>query len=226
MARRSRPTIGQPNRWNRWEDFCLRCLHLALARLRSAAGLPQGENALNARLLEEIRIAARELCPQGFSYPPIRAECPVQPYGASDESHRRLKPTPDITWGYEDDREPDPLKATRDFVIECKRIGPRTASGWVFTTHYVDDGVSRFADPEKRYGEGVPSGAIVGYWQGGVVQKLYTEVAVAASSRELSTISRVSRKWRPRGVTQLTQTIERTFEVSPFRLIHLWLDLR
>ena len=84
-----RPTIGRRNRWDEWEGFCLRCLCLALKRLRSKAPLPEGENALNASLFDELRLAARDLRPSGFLYPPIRAECPH----AAIRRFRRISPT-------------------------------------------------------------------------------------------------------------------------------------
>jgi hypothetical protein len=225
MSAGSRALIGRRGLWCDWEDFCFRCLRRALRRLRMGHNLPEGENALNARLFDELRIAARELASRSFSYPPIRCECPVQPYGVSDEDHRRLKATPDITWGYEDEREPDPLLATRDFVIECKRLRSPTAAGWIFTTHYAEDGISRFVDPMKRYGEGVNSAAMVGYWQDESVTILHSEVCNKARQAGLPALSRVSTKWRHKGVTELLHSFARSFPLSPFQLHHFWIDL-
>lgn len=221
-----RPRIGRSKRWDEWEDFCVRCLGVALGRLQSKAQLPEGENALNTHLFDELRIAARQLSPSGYSYPPIRVECPVQPYGTSDEDHRRLKATPDITWGYEDQREPNPLRATRDFVIECKRIRSPTAAGWIFTTHYVQDGLSRFVDPLKRYAVGVGSGAMVGYWQNTSASTLHSQVATAAQKSGLPAVSRISGNWIRGGITEWSHFFERPFPISPFRLRHFWIDLR
>ncbi len=100
MKARNRPKISRRRRWDDWETFCLKCLHLALKLMSTQSALPDGENALNTRLFDELRKAARKIRPKG-GYPPIRSECPVQPFGVSDESHRRLKAAPDITWGYE-----------------------------------------------------------------------------------------------------------------------------
>jgi hypothetical protein len=226
MTDRAAPKIGRRNRWSEWEAFCLQCLRLALKRLRKKTSLPEGENALNAYLFDELRRAARELCPEGYAYPPIRAECPVQPHGISDESHRRLKATPDITWGYEDDAEPDPLRATRDFVIECKRVRSPTGAGWVFTKHYADDGMNRFIDPAKRYAEGVGSAIVVGYWQDSSASALHSEVTTAATLLGFPVFSRKSKAWKARGVTELDHVFDRPFSVSPFRLHHFWVDLR
>ncbi len=226
MKRQSRPKIGQRDRWNKWEEFCLKSLRLALKRLRRKAALPEGENALNSRLFDELRLAARDLCPKGFSYPPIRSECQVQPYGVSDESHRRLKATPDITWGYEDNRQSDPLKATRDFVIECKRVRTPMQSGWVFTTHYVEDGIKRFLDPTKRYAEGVGSAAMVGYWQDSAGHALHAQIRAAAQNAGITAVAETLPTWRSRAISEHSHVFSRPFEVSPIRLNHLWIDLR
>ena len=224
MNRRVRPVIGQKDPWDEWQSYCLACLRLALARLRGRESLPEGENSLNTCLFDQLRIAARELCPLGSSYPPIRAECQVQPYGESDESHRRLKAAPDITWGYEDDREPNPLKATRDFVIECKRVRSPTTSGWIFTKHYVDDGVSRFMDAGKRYGEGVSSAAMVGFWQDGADDSHQSEINSRLKNASLPALASASSN--SEGIGERCHTFTRSFVISPFRLLHLWVDLR
>jgi hypothetical protein len=150
----------------------------------------------------------------------------VQPYGVSDESHRRLKAAPDITWGYEDDREADALKATRDFVIECKRVRTPTKSGWVFTTHYVEDGIKRFLDPSKRYAEGVGSAAMVGYWQDNAADALHAEVTTACREAGCIAVAEIPPKWHSGGVSELSHTFPRSFQVSPIRVCQLWVDLR
>ena len=220
-----RPSIGQHRKWASWQQFCLKCLDMSLRRLRTKPLLPEGENALNALLFKELRLAARELSPKGFGYPPIRAECPVQPHGASDESHRRLKATPDITWGYEDDREPDALKATRDFVIECKRIRSPTNSGWAFTVRYVQDGICRFRDSNKRYAEGVACAVMVGYWQNSDFDVLIGEVEAAARDVGFPGFVRLSLGSNPEEVFEFNHVFERPFPVQQFCLEHRWVDL-
>jgi hypothetical protein len=226
VSKKLRPKIISI-RWPDWERFCLQALELALERLRDQrATLPEGENALNARLFDELRRAKRLLQksdPCRFVEP--RSECQVQPYGVADESHRRLKATPDIIWGYHDDSERDPLKATRDFVIECKRIRIPTVSGWQFTTHYVTDGVLRFCQPEKRYAEGVSSAVMVGYWQD---QEAACHLDLI--NQELTTAKLPPLKGivKSRKVSRLKHQchFQRLFFVSPFNLHHCWVDLR
>ncbi|MDR1191768.1 MAG: hypothetical protein LBK60_08945 [Verrucomicrobiales bacterium] len=200
---------------------------MALNRLRDQrATLSEGENALNARLFDELRRAKRLLKksdPCHFVEP--RSECPVQPYGVTDESHRRLKATPDITWGYHDTSEPDPLKATRDFVIECKRVRTPTASGWQFTSHYVTDGVLRFCQTDKRYAEGVPSAVMVGYWQNQEADRHLDLVNQELAAAKLPPLKGIV---KPCKVSRLRHQghFQRTFVVSPFNLHHCWIDLR
>jgi len=75
---------------------------------------------------------------------------------------------PDFYWGLIDDLEPDPRRAARQFVVECKRLDVATR-GWIFTARYVSDGILRFINAYHGYGRDATSGAMVGYLQGAAV---------------------------------------------------------
>jgi hypothetical protein len=197
---------------------------LALKKLRCLPNLPEGENALNGKLHECLRRAAKELRSNG-PYSPIGYECPPQPCGESEESGRRLKACPDFAWGFVDHQEKDPLRDAREFVIECKRLRQASA-GWKYNEHYVADGVCRFIDEEKKYGIGVVSGAMVGYWQSMEAEEVLREVNDSTQRCRLPALSIHQAGWQPGGTTKFEHTFDRPFPISPFTLRHLWVDVR
>jgi hypothetical protein len=187
-------------------------------------GLPEGEDALNAKLLDCLRIAARGIRPAG-NYPLLRAESPQLPYGESEETARRLKATPDFVWGYVDPSEPNPLLDAREFTIECKRL--RYAShSWNYNESYVEDGIQRFIDVGKKYGIGVPSGVMVGYWQAMDAEAILKAVNETAGKGHIPSLKLSAEGWKVAAVTTLQHRLTRPFPVSPFELRHLWVDLR
>ena len=220
----SRPNLLQLEIWASWERFCLECLALALEELRGLPGLPEGENALNGKLRECLRRAAKQVRPNG-PYSAIGYECPPQPYGESQESARRLKPCPDFVWGFVDHQEPEVLLNAREFVIECKRL--RHASrGWKYNESYVEDGIGRFVDPQKKYGIGVSSGVMVGYWQSTEAEAILQEVNETAVRCKLPALLLSNAGWKPGGTSHLQHSFDRPFPRSPFTLGHLWVDVR
>jgi hypothetical protein len=186
--------------------------------------LPEGENALNAKLLVCMRTAAKEVRPRG-NYPLIRAECPPLPFGESEETTRRLKPTPDFIWGYVDHLEPNPLLNAREFTIECKRLRHASPS-WNYNESYVEDGIKRFLDEAKKYGIGVSSGIMIGYWQAMEPDVVLQAVNAAAQNRHIPVLVLGSDGWQIAAISKLDHSLDRTFPFSPFQLGHLWVDLR
>jgi hypothetical protein len=221
---RSRPNLLELETWTSWERFCLGCLALALEELRRLPDLPEGENALNGKLHECLRKAARQVRPNG-PYSPVGYECPPQPYGESEESARRLKPCPDFVWGFVDHQEPDVLRNAREFVIECKRLRQASRS-WKYNESYVEDGIRRFVDPQKKYGIGVSSGVMVGYQQSTEAEAILQEVNDTAARCKLPALSLSKAGWKPGGTSHLQHSLDRAFPHSRFTLEHLWVDVR
>ena len=89
---------------------------------------------------------------------------------------------------------------------------------------YADDGVRRFADPEWRYGKDVPTGAMVGYVESLTLEGIVTDVT------RRSIDSRYQPLTLPRAagdsLTEMEYSFKRPFEISPFRLVHFWIDIR
>jgi hypothetical protein len=223
--RQAGPSITKVESWASWEAFCLKCLRHALDTLLELKELPEGENALNAKLHSSLRVAAKKFRPKG-PYDRISYECPPQPYGVhDDESSRRLKATPDFAWGFVDHRDPDPHRNARELAIECKRVREASPS-WKYNESYVEDGVQRFLDEKKKYGIGVSSGVMVGYWQRMDSKDVLDEVNTAAKTHGIPAL-RLSREgWRVSSISQLDHSFTRPFPDTRFQLRHLWIDLR
>ena len=219
------PSIAKIETWASWEAFCFKCLHQALANLLNSKDLPESENALNARLHGLLRVAAKKIRPNG-PYDRISYECPPQPYGESDdESSRRLKATPDFAWGFVDHRDPDPHRNARELAIECKRLREASRS-WKYNQSYVEDGIQRFLDDQKKYGIGVCSAVMVGYWQAMDAKDILEEINTAAKIHNIPTLRLSKEGWRATAISHLNHRFARAFPHSPFKLRHLWIDLR
>jgi hypothetical protein len=221
---RPRPNLYRLETWASWEVFCLQCFELALLELRSMAVLPEGENALNGKLHECLRRAAKKVRRNG-PYSNVGYESPQQPYGESEESTRRLKACPDFVWGFVDHQEPDALLSAREFVIECKRLRHASPS-WKYNESYVEDGIQRFVSLDKKYGIGVASGAMVGYWQSMEAESVLREINDALTECSLPSLALSNSERQTKGVNKLKHKFKRSFPVSPFTLEHLWVDVR
>jgi hypothetical protein len=219
------PSISKIDTWASWEAFCFECLQLALGKFLDSKDLPEGENGLNAKLHGFLRVAAKKIRPDG-PYGPISYECPPQPYGEPDnESSRRLKATPDFVWGFIDHRNPDPHRNARELSIECKRLREASRS-WKYNVSYVEDGVQRFLDAQKKYGIGACSGVMVGYWQSMDSKDILEEINAAAKMHGVPALRLSKEGWKMSSISQLDHSFTRAFPDSPFQLRHLWIDLR
>ncbi len=193
--------------------------------LSKAKSLPESENALNAKLHGCLRVAAKKIRPNG-PYDRISYECPPQPFGEIDEeSSRRLKATPDFVWGFVDHRDPDPYRNVRELAIECKRLREASQS-WNYNESYVEDGIQRFRDGQKKYGIGVCSGVMVGYWQRMDAKDILEEINITAKKHDVPALRLSRTGWLPSSTSSLDHKFTRAFPDSPFQLRHLWLDLR
>ncbi len=81
-------------------------------------------------------------------------------------------------------------------------------------------------DPDWGYGEGAESGAMIGYVQTMSANDILKEVNGYAKKIKVPALERASGGWVDHGVTRLDQSFDREVRPSPFRLLHLWVDLR
>jgi hypothetical protein len=205
------------------EAKCLSIIELALSLLRAQDDLPETEVDLNRRLFFCLYEATRKLYPDDEIGP--GAECCNQPDPDDKVRARREQKRPDFQWIYVDRYEPDARRSSRQFVVECKRLGEATRADWVLNRNYTDHGIERFRDPEWAYAKGMQTGAMVGYWQSMEGEEVLSKVNEGCHTRSIPDLILVG-AWRPNGTSRFEHSLERPFEVSPFRLHHLWVDLR
>ena len=201
----------------------MKTLDRALAILLEDQGIPETEVELNRRLYLCLLAASRELYP-GNEIAPIM-ECNNQPDPDDEARSTREQKRPDFQWIWLDRYESDPYRSSKQFVVECKRLGKSSRADWVFNLNYVNHGIARFRDPKWAYAQRFPSGAMVGYWQSLDADAVLDEVNAEARKNTFSDLVIIG-AWNPRAVSRLKHVFDRPFDVLPFRLHHLWIDLR
>jgi hypothetical protein len=219
----SGPSLRSRNFWAKREAKYLAILERALLLLRAKASLPEAEVDLNRLLYFCLLKATRELYPHDEVAP--TPECNNQPDPDDEARSTREQKRPDFQWIYLDKYEADASRCSKQFVVECKRLGKSRRADWVLNSNYVNHGVCRFQDRQWAYAKRFASGAMVGYWQSMEAEEILTEVNVELRKKTLSEIARRG-TWKPAAVSSLEHQFERLFVVSPFRLCHRWVDLR
>jgi hypothetical protein len=195
----------------------------ALALLRQSQNLPESEVELNRQLHFCLLQASRELYPED-EIAPI-SECNNQPDPDDEARVKREQKRPDFQWIYLDRYEANPLRSSKQFVVECKRLGIALRTDWILNRNYTKHGVGRFREAEWSYAKGASSGAMVGYWQSMEAGDVLTEVHEESRAKSLPDLILLD-GWKPGNVSRLEHAFERSFQLSPFRLHHLWVDLR
>ena len=219
----SGPHLLSLHLWVKCETRCLSILVRALLMLRQSRSLPETETDLNRLLYFCLLKASRELYPENELAP--TPECNNQPDPDDEARAKREQKRPDFQWIYLDRYEADPMRSSKQFVVECKRLGKPPRANWVLNLNYTNHGIQRFKDPKHAYAKRFPSGAMVGYWQSMKAEQVLEEVNKECHKSDLPDLILMG-NWTTGGVSRLDHTFERPFDVSPFRLGHLWIDLR
>jgi len=217
------PPLRSRRLWAERESKCLTTLDRALLLLRLNQDLPETEVALNRRLYLCLLAANHELYPENDIAPVM--ECNNQPDPDDEARITREQKRPDFQWIYLDRYESDPHRSSKQFVVECKRLGESSRADWVFNLNYVNHGINRFRDPMWAYAQRFPSGAMIGYWQNMEETQVLNEVNDESRKNSLPNLILLG-AWGFGAVSRLEHVFERPVEISPFRLHHLWIDLR
>ncbi|MFN7923876.1 MAG: hypothetical protein U0Q16_27485 [Bryobacteraceae bacterium] len=185
--------------------------------------LPESEVELNRHFYFCLLEASRELDPDDEVAPVAEGNNQPDP---DDEAraNRELK-RPDFQWVYLDRYEANARHSSKQFVVECKRLGKALRTDWVFNINYVRHGIVRFKDPEWAYAKRFRTGVMVGYWQSMEPADVHCEVNDECSNATLSGLT-LNGLWNSGGISRCSHVLTRPFEVSPFTLYHLWIDLR
>jgi len=219
-----RPSLIRHELWRTRRAHYLAVFERALQLLRLNAELPVAEKAI-VRKLNFTTVTARcELDPEGrFERP--RFEAQNLPDPDSDEVERFEAKRPDIQWVHDDPDARDDRYREKSFVIECKRLGSTTRSGWNLNEQYVIGGVHRFRSPQCRYGNHIHEGMMIGFVQDMELKTIHGIVNGHLAAHSIPTL-RLREEFTEFGITELDHEFERPFPKSPFFLIHRWLDIR
>ena len=132
--------------WVTREAKCLSIIERALSMLREADDRAETEVELNRLLYFCLLAASRELHPDDVIAPVT--ECNNQPDSDDEARSSREQKRPDFQWIYLDRYESDPQRSSKQFVVECKRLGEAPRRDWVLNVNYSENGIRRFCDPE------------------------------------------------------------------------------
>ena len=211
------------NLWSNREARCLSIVERALSMLREGGNLPETEVELNRVLYFLLLEASRELYPEDMIAP--ITECNNQPDSDDQARARREQKRPDFQWIYLDRYQPDAKRSSKQFVVECKRLGKAPRRDWILNVNYSDYGIRRFCDQEWAYAKQAPSGAMLGYWQSMEGEDVLREVNQGCQSHSIPKLMVVG-DWTSKGISKFEHELKRQFPITPFTLHHLWIDLR
>lgn len=218
------PSLKSRRLWVKHEARFLSILEHALQLLSSEPNLPTSENELNRKLCFSLLTATRDLFPSEELIPIYEAQNQPDP----DDQARvgREGKRPDFMWKYRDRYESNPERSSREFVVECKRLGAPLRADRVLNRNYVTHGIRRFVDPQHAYAKRFSSAAMVGYWQDMSATEVLREVNAAAREHDLPPLTIKAAGRRRDSIRLLEHLLERPFPVSPMHLHHFWVDVR
>jgi hypothetical protein len=225
MSAPPRPKLADPRLWQKRRAHYLAVFRRALMLLRERDRLPEDEPNLNRELHFAVVTARREIDPNGrFGAPIFEAQNPPDPDVDTVQAHEFKRP--DAQWMHDDPAAPDDRHREKHFAVECKRLGFPTKARWNLNKGYVDRGIQRFRSSEHCYGVHMAEGAMIGYVQSMGLSEVYAEVCQHATAVSTPPLVLAEHGWQPRGVTEFVHRFDRDFPISPFHLIHLWLDIQ
>lgn len=214
--------------WHNHESRVTEIVTLALKMLLAETDLPDNEDRLNRKLFFCIHRANRQLVDQNRHLDwPLTYEARNQPDADDIERAAREHKRPDFIWAIYDHLEPNPDKSAKYFVIECKRLGRAPYPSLRLNVNYVKNGIARFVLAEWGYGKSCKSGMMIGYVQTMEMDDILGEVNAVGNANSISRIELSNEAFIKRDVNRLQQELHRPdVPPTPFKLGHLWVDLR
>jgi hypothetical protein len=189
--------------------------------------LPEDEISLNNLIGVYARSIWSELPvkqkPMSFCLVP-NSENPPRTKKEIGEEWTRKKP--DFQWRLSDALEKEPVKAIREYTIECKRLRTKTRS-WDFIDEYVVSGIIRFLAEEYKYGIGTSSGAMIGYIQNMEHDEILKQINTVIQNQKDYDIPNIEISEKEDEIRKGNHTLNRK-KVNPsiFDLRHIWVSLR
>jgi len=210
--------------WEDWEKSVLEIFSMALWELLSKKPLPEKENDLNRLLAVILRECRRKWCLNndrelpGHPIPQVKG----QPTPRDADKKPKEDKIPDFTWGFTDYLN----EVDKNYHVECKRLKEDKKGKHDYCRYYVVNGMKRFVEEEWSYGFGCESGLMIGYIQGMEFKDIFHWVNHYAKNYSVPPLN-LKGTWNRKNISRLENNLNRPkVPISPFKLIHLWVDLR
>lgn len=210
------PQLSSIDLWSDHERICKELLWKALATLDDKP-VDADEIVLNRHLYRAIIRVSYWATKSGEHIPPVVPEGRNPPAASDQERTEREFKIPDFYWAYIDPLADDPNDASKQFVVECKRLTNPIAR---YTREYVKSGIARFINVGHGYGKGMKSGAMVGYLQEVLLDEALSEVNSVTNGESITALT-VSNRSGEAGA-EFQHDVVRPIPMSPFHLTHLW----
>ncbi len=211
-----RPQLSSIDFWEDHEQLCKQLLRDALAEL-TPRPIDADENDLNRLLYRAIIRVSQKAAQDGNHIPVVVPEGRNPPAASDQERAEREFKIPDFYWAYIDPHASDPNDASKQFVVECKRLANPIAR---YAREYVRSGIARFINFGHGYGKGMRSGAMVGYLQEVLLDDALAVVHGVAAGDAIVVLAVITRHGENGG--EFHHQVTRPIPVSPFHLTHLW----
>ena len=211
-----RPLLSSIDLWDDHEQLCKRLLRDALVELANSP-VDADENSLNRLLYGAIIRVSHRASQSGDHIPPVVPEGKNPPAASDQERAEREFKIPDFYWSFIDPLASDPNDASKQFVVECKRLTNPTAR---YAREYVRSGIARFISFGHGYGKGMRSGAMVGYVQGIPFEEALERVKGEINRDSIQALATIRRHGEIDA--EFGHQVTRPFPVSPFHITHVW----
>ena len=209
--------------WRGFEAAIFEVVELAIDMFKAQGSFPTKEDDLNRKFYFCLVTANYQLQKQnkGLESPPFY-EGNNQPSSNDEERATRESKRPDFQWTITDISEHDPGKSSKQFVLECKRLG-KPVGTWALNKNYVNHGIKRFIDEDYGYAYGVESAAMLGYIQNMDLASILADVNSNVKSLKQNLIK------KQRDTTnfiELSHLINKNFPLDTLDLKHIWIDTK
>ena len=208
--------------WGRIEEAILEVIELAIDLFLSKRNFPIHEDDLNRKFYFCLVSANYQLQKQnrGLESPPFY-EGNNQPSSDDVQRASREAKRPDFQWSITDISEPDPEKSSKQFVLECKRLG-KPVGTWILNENYVKHGIKRFIDKDHGYAHGVESSAMLGY-----IQDMDVTNILDAINREVKLMKQplINNQINRSNHIQLSHRLSKSFPLNEIEVKHIWIEI-
>lgn len=207
--------------WKEWEQDVIAIFTLSLIELLKKKPLPEYENDINRLLSQIVRKVRKDWMKNNNKeiqgHPIYHAK--GQPQEGETIKQTSENKEPEFTWGFTDAIN----DIDTNYHVECKRLCDTLSH---YCSEYVVNGIMRFIEKEWSYGIGCESGLMIGYIQNSDHTSIFNSVNSYNKTNSVPNLI-LKGKWEIGTVSSLENSFDRPeIKISPFKLEHLWIDLR